>query len=89
MNESYTIQKHIIGTKGLQLFQVAYAASHLKEQVNKSPAEISIIDQETRHLRRDHLSSTGSNNSDYEDCNGSNMKDIGDIDLSFFGKGSL
>ena len=86
MNESYTIQKHIVGTKGLQLFQVAYAASHLKEQVNKSPAEISIIDQETRHLRRDYLSSTSSNNSDYEDCNGSSMKDNGDIDLSFLEK---
>ena len=46
----------------------------------------SIIDQETRHLRRDYLSSTSSNNSDYEDCNGSSMKDNGDIDLSFLEK---
>eukprot|EP00944_MAST-04C_sp_MAST-4C-sp1_P003186 g3186.t1 len=86
MNKLYTIQKESIGAKGVQLFQVAYAASDLNEQVNKSPAKASVIVQETCHLRKDYSSSTGSNISDDEDYNDPSMKDIGDIDLSFLEK---
>ena len=49
MNESYTIQKNI-GTKGLQLFQVAYAKSFKRAGKQESSRNFN-IDQETRHLR--------------------------------------
>ena len=86
MSELHTTQKQIIGAKGVELFQVAYAASDLNKKVNSSPEETSIIDHDIRHLLRDYSSSTSSNVSDDEDCNGQSKDDTGDIDLDFLEK---